>query len=91
MLTDSTCDSRCTGKDGDPSPMLCFNTFDPEEIGVCRQVCEQGQHDVGPGSCPSNFAVDLRCCLNEYEGPGGDACPPEHCPGPSCPPWCATF
>ncbi len=86
MMQDTNCYDRCTGKDGDPSPTFCVDPFDPEELGVCRQVCEQGQHDIGSADCPINSSIILTCCVNEYDPP--DDCPPDLCPGPLCPEDC---
>ena len=59
MMRDTNCYDRCIGKDGDPSPIACFDSADPEETGVCRQVCEAGQHNIGILGCPTNSrAVD---------------------------------
>ena len=87
MMLDSNCYDRCIGKDGDPTPILCYDPADPEELGVCRQVCEHGQHNIGTAGCPTNSSIALACCINEYDPPD-DECPDGLCPGPLCPPEC---
>jgi len=89
MTHDANCYERCTGKDGDPNPISCNGSWHPDESGVCRQVCEQGQHNVGPGTCPTSFARPLTCCVDEYDPPDGAECPPELCPGVLCPEECS--
>jgi len=86
MMKDANCYDRCIGKDGDPAPISCFDSGDPEEGGVCRQVCEQGQNNIGPGNCPANSRIALSCCVREYDPP--EDCPTQLCPGPLCPPEC---
>ena len=86
MLIDANCYDRCIGKDGDPAPISCFDTGDPEEGGVCRQVCEQGQNNIGPGNCPATSRIPLSCCVHEYDPP--EDCPTQLCPGALCPPEC---
>ncbi|NIM00907.1 MAG: hypothetical protein GTN89_08280 [Acidobacteria bacterium] len=86
MVQDATCYDRCIGKDGDPTPIICFDPIDPDELGVCRQVCEQGQHNIGSANCPVNTSIALTCCVNEYDPP--DECPRDLCPGPLCPSGC---
>lgn len=88
MMQDSDCYYRCIGKDGDPNPIACFDTGDPDEVGVCRQVCEQGQHNIGNAGCPTNGQIVLSCCVGEYDPPDDDECPDSLCPGPVCPPEC---
>jgi hypothetical protein len=83
MMKDSDCSDRCIGKDGDPSPIGCADSGDPDDSGVCRQICEQGQHNIGGMGCPNGLA----CCINEYDPPDED-CSAEFCPGPICPPKC---
>lgn len=82
MMQDTDCYDRCIGKDGDPTPINCADTGDPDEFGVCRQVCEQGQHNIGPGDCPTT-QIGLTCCVGEF-----DECPISLCPGAACPPEC---
>jgi hypothetical protein len=88
MFREANCYDRCIGKDGDPRPVTCFDPGQSDESGVCRQVCEQGQHGIGPANCPTNSQVTLTCCLHEYDPPEPDPCPRELCPGPACPPEC---
>lgn len=88
MAVDSNCYERCTGKDGDPEPVECLGPLDPDRPGVCRQVCEQGQNNAGPGTCVTGFTLDLTCCVDEYEPPDELLCPPSICPGLACPPEC---
>jgi len=88
MMHDANCYDRCIGKDGDPQPISCSGSWDPDEQGVCRQVCEQGQHNVGPGTCPTSFSLNMTCCVDEYDPPGETECLPELCPGAACPPDC---
>ena len=90
MFDQTTCEDRCVGKDGDPLPIACTSAIDDDEIGVCRQVCEQGQHDLGPGTCPTGYSVDMRCCVDEYDAFGDDDCPEHLCPGAFCPAGCAN-
>jgi len=87
MMKDSDCYSRCVGKDGDPAPIACADPGDPDEPGVCRQICEQGQHNLGAVGCPANGRIALTCCINEYDPPDED-CSAEFCPGPLCPEEC---
>ena len=87
MMRDSNCYDRCIGKDGDPTPISCFDPADPDEFGVCRQVCEQGQHNIGTGGCPLTNSITLACCVNEYDPPD-DECQDPLCPGPLCPADC---
>ncbi len=87
MMRDAQCYDRCIGKDGDPAPIECSDPGAPEEHGVCRQVCEQGQHNIGPAGCPQTPSFDLTCCVNEYDPPEDD-CPAGLCPGPACPAGC---
>lgn len=87
MMRDSNCYDRCIGKDGDPTPIVCYDPADPEELGVCRQVCEHGQHNIGTAGCPTNSSIALACCVNEYDPPD-EECPDGLCPGPLCPTEC---
>jgi len=89
LLSETTCHTRCEGKDGDSTPIHCNVLGDPGEFGVCRQLCEDPSHDQGPSGCPS--VLGLTCCAYEYDPPDETLCPPSICPGIACPPSCGGY
>ena len=86
LLNDTSCYDHCEGKDGDGTPISCYDPSNPSVTGVCRTICENPYNNVGATTCPSQ--LDLWCCVDEYEPPSDEDCPPSICPGPSCPPQC---